>query len=145
VTECDLPDAPQKVWKALTVPELLAGWLPEAVDCEILAAEPNRLLRYRWTGKEEDGDEAGRTLESVVTFELTGTEAGGTHLRVVHRLVPDAVAFAGADMSSNILAFKRRWKEPFVMGNLRAGSPLVPLASALRARSEPEPCVRWAA
>ena len=27
VTECDLPDAPQKVWKALTQPELLAAWL----------------------------------------------------------------------------------------------------------------------
>jgi hypothetical protein len=34
-----------KVWKALTTPELLAKWLPEANDCEILTAELNRLLR----------------------------------------------------------------------------------------------------
>ena len=104
VTECDLPEAPDKVWKALTVPRLLAAWLPDAVNSEILAAEPNRLLRYRWPGREEDRDERGRTLESVVTFELTGTESGGTHLRVVHRLVMAA--------SSNILAFRGRGRKP---------------------------------
>jgi uncharacterized protein YndB with AHSA1/START domain len=106
VTECDLPEAPDKVWKALTVPKLLAAWLPDAVNSEILAAEPNRLLRYRWSGREEDRDERGRTLESVVTFELTGTQTGGTHLRVVHRLV---------SASSNVVAFEGRRKEPFAM------------------------------
>jgi len=86
VTECELPQAPDKVWQALTVPKLLAAWLPDAVNSEILAAEPNRLLRYRWPGRQEDRDAKGQTLESVVTFELTGTPAGGTHLRVVHRV-----------------------------------------------------------
>jgi uncharacterized protein YndB with AHSA1/START domain len=103
VTECDLPEAPEKVWKALTVPKLLAAWLPDAVDSEILAAEPNRLLRYRWRGREEDRDERGQTLESVVTFELTQTQSGGTHLRVVHRLV---------SASRNILAFRARGRTP---------------------------------
>ena len=119
VTECDLPEAPDKVWKALTVPTLLAAWLPDAVDSEILAAEPNRLLRYRWRGREEDRDDRGRTLESVVTFELTGTQTGGTRLRVVHRLV---------SASSNVVAFRGWRKEPFAMlsppardsGSLRA-------------------------
>lgn len=119
VTECDLPEAPDKVWKALTVPELLAAWLPDAVNSEILAAEPNRLLRYRWPGRQEDRDERGQTLESVVTFELTGTQTGGTHLRVVHRLVC---------ASNNVVAFRGRSKEPSVMlsaparvsGSLRA-------------------------
>ena len=87
VTECDLPEAPEKVWKALTKPELLARWLPEANDCEMLAAEPNRLLRYRWRAGEEDRDESGRELDSVVTFELTNIPSGGTHLRVEHRLL----------------------------------------------------------
>lgn len=109
VTECDLPEAPEKVWKALTTPELLAKWLPEANECEILAAEPNRLLRYRWRAGEEDRDESGHELDSVVTFELTNTPSGGTHLRVDHRVlvaapvitlfrarqVPTACAFAG--------------------------------------------------
>ena len=87
VTECDLPEAPEKVWKALTTPELLAKWLPEANECELLAAEPNRLLRYRWRAGKEDRDESGRELDSVVTFELTNTPSGGTHLRVNHRLL----------------------------------------------------------
>ena len=90
VTECDLPDAPEKVWKALTVPELLAAWLPNAVNSEILSAEPNRLLRRRWPASAADQDTAGRPLESVVTFELTGTDTGGTHLRVVHRVLASA-------------------------------------------------------
>jgi len=113
VTECDLPEAPEKVWKALTTPELLAKWLPEAQDCEVLAAEPNRLLRYRWRAGEDDRDESGRELDSVVTFELTHMPSGGTHLRVDHRVLvaapvitlvrarqePTAYAFAGAIVS----------------------------------------------
>ena len=87
VTECDLPEAPEKVWQALTQPGLLAGWLPEAVNCEILAAEPDRLLSYRWRAGADDQDAVGRPGESVVTFELTGTADGGTHLRVDHRVV----------------------------------------------------------
>jgi uncharacterized protein YndB with AHSA1/START domain len=94
VTECDLPDAPEKVWKALTVPELLARWLPDVLHSEILSAEPHHLLRYRWPAGEHDRDAEGRPLDSVVTFELSGTPAGGTHLRVVHRLSASAVAAA---------------------------------------------------
>ncbi|HEY6923961.1 MAG TPA: hypothetical protein VI653_10860, partial [Steroidobacteraceae bacterium] len=81
----------------------------------------NRLLRYRWPGREEDRDARGQTLESVVTFELTGTETGGTHLRVVHRLVASA--------SSNVVAFGGRRKGPFAM--LR---PLARGSGSLRAR-----------
>jgi uncharacterized protein YndB with AHSA1/START domain len=93
ITECDLPETPEKVWKALTVPELLAAWLPEAVDCEILAAEPDRLLCYRWRPARQDRDAAGHVLDSVVTFELTGTETGGTHLRVDHRVLAVVIPF----------------------------------------------------
>ena len=93
ITECDLPEAPEKVWKALTVPELLAAWLPEARDCEILAAEPDRLLCYRWRAAAADRDTSGRVLDSVVTFELSGTETGGTHLRVDHRVLAVVLPF----------------------------------------------------
>ena len=102
VSECELAEAPDKVWKALTVPELLAAWLPDAVNSEILAAEPNRLLRYRWPGKQEDRSPQGQTLETVVTFELTGTPTGGTHLRVVHRVTG----------TSNIVGLKPRRRTP---------------------------------
>ena len=106
VTECDLPEAPEQVWKALTVPELLAAWLPEAVDCEILAAEPDRLLCYRWRAAAGDKDAVGRPVDSVVTFELTGTAGGGTHLRVDHRVVAVAA----------VIPFKPR-KRPVTSGS----------------------------
>ncbi|WP_218823604.1 SRPBCC family protein [Inquilinus limosus] len=101
VVDCDLDHPPEKVWRALTEPELLAAWLlpndiaaeegrhftlrgapgtDKPVDCEVLAAEPPRLLRYSWRGR----DAEARPLDTVVTFTLDGTAAGGTRLRIVH-------------------------------------------------------------
>ena len=87
--ECDLPQAPEKVWRALTVPELVAAWLmpndltPEEggdVVCEVLDIEPERLIRYSW----RDEEARRLDLDSTVTFELARSAAGGTHLRIVH-------------------------------------------------------------
>lgn len=99
--ECDLADAPEKVWRALTVRELVSAWLmpndlraePGArftfngrkeeggdVECEVLAVEPHRLIRYSW----RDEEARRHSLDSTVTFELTRTGEGGTHLRIVH-------------------------------------------------------------
>ncbi|HZO21572.1 MAG TPA: SRPBCC domain-containing protein [Steroidobacteraceae bacterium] len=107
VSECELGAAPERVWRALTEPELLAKWLlpndirplrgarftlqgppgtPDGrVECEILEAQPNRLLQYRWRIA-ADGSEAaaGPPLDSTVTFELFPTITGGTLLRVIH-------------------------------------------------------------
>ncbi|MBZ9738539.1 MULTISPECIES: SRPBCC family protein [unclassified Mesorhizobium] len=115
--EYDLAEPPEKVWRALTVPELLAAWMmpndirPEAgsrfafagsdaaIECEILDAEPERLLRYSW--REQSRDAARRDpLDSIVTFTLARTVSGGTHLRIVHdgfaRKAMPAVAMASA-------------------------------------------------
>jgi uncharacterized protein YndB with AHSA1/START domain len=107
VLECDLPEPPQKVWKALTVPELLAQWLmpndmrpekgatfsfhgkasgttSERIDCRVLEIKPHRLLKLSWhadAGPLQDEEEG---LDSVVTFELFPTITGGTLLRLVH-------------------------------------------------------------
>jgi uncharacterized protein YndB with AHSA1/START domain len=83
VTECDLDDHPGKVWQALTEPDLVASWLvPEGVDCTILEAEPEKRLRCAWRSDERDG--LGNELDTVVTFELSPRDDGGTHLRIVH-------------------------------------------------------------
>ena len=83
VTECDLEDHPGKVWRALTEPHLAARWLvPADIDCRIIAAEPERLLRCAWRSDERDG--LGNRLDTIVTFELSPTDEGGTHLRIVH-------------------------------------------------------------
>ncbi|MDX8517578.1 SRPBCC family protein [Mesorhizobium dulcispinae] len=117
--ECELPDPPEKVWRALTEPELLAAWMmpndmkpetgkrfafarPDApIDCEVLEAEPGKLLRYSWRERPsaEDADRLP-AFDSVVTFTLARTVSGGTHLSIVHDgFVPVAqpvVAVAGA-------------------------------------------------
>jgi uncharacterized protein YndB with AHSA1/START domain len=95
--EFDLPHAPEKVWRALTEPELLAEWLlpviglelqPGAaftlkaqaypgwdgtVNCRVLEIDTHRKLSYAWTVP---------FLDTVVTFTLTPT-ASGTHLSIV--------------------------------------------------------------
>jgi len=114
VVECELPEPPEKVWRALTESALLAQWLlpndirPEVgqrfrfqagrgaehgeriIDCEVLAAETNRLLRYSWRSGENAANGRGESVDSVVSFELTKT-AAGTHLRVVHRGIAASV------------------------------------------------------
>jgi len=89
VFECDLEEPPEKVWRALTEPELLEAWLktaePTRTDYEILTAEPHRTLRYRWRDRESGaGDSGDREVQSVVTVELAPGETGGTHLRLTH-------------------------------------------------------------
>lgn len=95
--EFDLHHSPEKVWRALTDPALLAEWLlpviglelePGAsftfktqpypgwdgiVNCRILEIEPQRKLSYTW---------AVPFLDTVVTFTLTPT-ASGTRLSIV--------------------------------------------------------------
>jgi uncharacterized protein YndB with AHSA1/START domain len=105
--ECDLPQPPEKVWRALTKPELLGKWLmssdlraqvgarfhfrPDSsteggntpIDCEVLDVEPQR--RLRWVQREQGGSQTGCPwVESVVTLELVGSANGGTRLRLVH-------------------------------------------------------------
>ena len=86
VVECDLPDPPEKVWRALTEPELVAEWLlpndAQSVDCKLIESKPHRLLRYAWS---DGGD-----VDSVVTFELHRTATNGTRLRVAHTGFPEA-------------------------------------------------------
>lgn len=100
VFELDLRHAPEKVWRALTEPALLAEWLlpvfefdPQVgaafafktqphpgwdgtVNCRILEIEAHKKLSYTWVV----GDD--RALDTVVTFTLTPT-ANGTLLSLV--------------------------------------------------------------
>jgi uncharacterized protein YndB with AHSA1/START domain len=90
VVEREMPFPPDKIWRALTQPHLIEEWLMKndfnpvvgerfnlradwgAVDCQVLAVEPNKTLSYTW---------AAHGLESVVTWTLTPTKTG-THLRM---------------------------------------------------------------
>ncbi|MBN9235372.1 MULTISPECIES: SRPBCC family protein [Phyllobacteriaceae] len=119
VVECDLPEPPEKVWRAITQPEIVAAWLmpndikPEAghrfklgeeghIDCAVIEAEPEQLLRYSWRERPVSG-EAG--FDSVVTFVLARTTTGGTHLRIVH---DGFAAVAGATVMSGVASCSMR-------------------------------------
>ncbi|TJV69040.1 MAG: SRPBCC domain-containing protein [Mesorhizobium sp.] len=127
--ECELADPPEKVWRALTEPELLAAWMmpndikaeagsrfafagPDApIECEVLEAEPSRLLRYSWRERPADKDaDQLPGFDSIVTFTLARTASGGTHLRIVHDgFVPAAqplVAVSGAGCGLSLYARK---------------------------------------
>jgi uncharacterized protein YndB with AHSA1/START domain len=60
------------------------------VQCEVLACEPPKLLRYSWKGGADSNPAYGSRLDSTVTWTLTPVE-GGTHLRMVH----DGFVFPG--------------------------------------------------
>lgn len=113
--ECDLPHRPAKVWRALTDPAVLSRWLMPndirpvvghrfafkgkpvegwdgMVAAEVLAVEPERLIRYAWRG-------GPRTeyLDTVVTWTLTPVD-GGTRLRLDHDgFPPRSFAMAAMD------------------------------------------------
>lgn len=124
VFECDFEEPPEKVWRALTEPELLEAWLapPERPETdsaeerppsyEILTADPHRLVRYRWRDRDGGAAESGdREVQSVVTVELAPGPAGGTHLRLSHadfRIVPIAVPVTAAQVRP--IGSARRWQ-----------------------------------
>ncbi|MEJ2378476.1 MAG: SRPBCC domain-containing protein [Pseudolabrys sp.] len=106
VVEREIAHPPEKIWRALTQPHLIAEWLMQndfkpvvdhrfnlradwgSVDCQVLTVEPDKTLSYTW---------AALGLESVVTWTLTPTRTG-TRLRIEQtRFRPDQTqAYQGA-------------------------------------------------
>jgi uncharacterized protein YndB with AHSA1/START domain len=135
VFECDFDEPPEKVWRALTEPELLEAWLAkdgsgesrESRDArtpayEILSAEPHRRLRYRWRDRElvteDTGDREPREVDSVVTVELSAGSAGGTHLRLTHgefTIVSDAPRTTSSRVTT-LAGARRRRAQPISCG-----------------------------
>ena len=85
VIEREIPYPPGKIWRALTQPHLIEEWLTKndfkpvvghrfnlradwgAVDCRVLAVEPNKTVAYTW---------AAYGLETVVTWTLAQRARG---------------------------------------------------------------------
>jgi uncharacterized protein YndB with AHSA1/START domain len=97
VVEREIAHPPEKLWRALTQPHLIAEWLMQndfkpavghrfnlrgdwggVLDCEVLAIEPHKTLSYTWNFAHDD---PAFSLKSVVTFTLTPTRTG-TRLRM---------------------------------------------------------------
>jgi uncharacterized protein YndB with AHSA1/START domain len=109
VVEREVAFPPEKIWRALTQPHLIAEWLMRndfepvaghrftlsgdwgSVDCQVREVEPNRSLSYSW---------AAFGLDSVVTWTLTPTRTG-THLRMEQSgFRPDQQQFYGGAKGS---------------------------------------------
>jgi uncharacterized protein YndB with AHSA1/START domain len=89
VVEREIPLPPEKIWRVLTQPDLIEQWLMKndfkpvvgdrfnlradwgAVDCQVMAVEPNKKLSYSW---------AAYGLETVVVWTLS--PRAGTLLRM---------------------------------------------------------------
>jgi uncharacterized protein YndB with AHSA1/START domain len=95
IVEREIPYPPEKLWRALTQPHLLAEWLMEndfkpvvghrfnlrnnpkpdvniVIDCQVMEIEPLKTLSYSW---------GAFGVGSIVTWTLTPTGTG-THLRM---------------------------------------------------------------
>ena len=100
VFEREMPHPREKIWRALTTPELIQDWLMQndfqpvaghrfqfrakpmpgwsgVTNCEVLEVEAPRRLVYSWG----DGTESDSGLRTVVTWTLTPVD-GGTLVRM---------------------------------------------------------------
>lgn len=128
VVEYDLPYPPEKVWRVLTEPELVAQWLMpndlqpivghqftfqsrpvEGWDgkahCEVLIVEPCQRLQYSWAGGSDAISGYGHRLDTVVTWTLSPAPDGGTHVRLDHDGFTDDDAFAFENMGKGWNSF----------------------------------------
>jgi uncharacterized protein YndB with AHSA1/START domain len=117
VVEYVLPASAAKVWRALTDPAMLAGWLMPndiapvvghvfqfrtqpmgdwngIVDCEVLEVVPEQKLVYTWNGGSANNEDYGHKLETTVTWTLAPGDDGATLLKLVHHgFHPDDFAY----------------------------------------------------
>ncbi|ODT07659.1 MAG: polyketide cyclase [Mesorhizobium sp. SCN 65-20] len=108
VVECELEAAPEKVWRALTVPELVSAWLDVPAHADrsaepgpayrIVEALPYSRVRYAWT------DRNGSEAESLVTFDLAAQPGGGTWFRLTHSFESSARTAAANSNSPPVMA-----------------------------------------
>ena len=92
VFETVLDAPPEKIWRALTIPEYRDRWLqpPDDVSLDLVMVNANSLLTYSW--KE-------RNQESLVTIELTPNEDGTTGFRLTHAPVSIPAAANSNDVA----------------------------------------------
>lgn len=147
----EYPEAPAKVWRALTDPALMALWMMEArpegfsptvgarfkfvgkpqmgwrgfVECGVLEAREPSLLRYSWVD-----DESGPTMQVTYALEPQGS---GTRLSFEHVGFPGVGGFLLAKLVLGPIRkkmFGERIRAVLAdmddQGKLRVGSALEP-------------------
>jgi uncharacterized protein YndB with AHSA1/START domain len=100
--EYELNEPPQKVWRAISIPEFRENWLPKEAlaDPEATTVTPGQEVRYKLR------DSSPPFLESTVTFRVIPNATGGTSLRIIHELQDvrfDRMTRAAANNNNPIL------------------------------------------
>ncbi|RYB98575.1 SRPBCC family protein [Ciceribacter ferrooxidans] len=103
--EFDLDEPPQKVWRAVSIPEFRENWLPKEALADTGATTIVPCQEVRYTLR----DETPPFLESTVTFTISPNATGGTRLRIVQeltdaKLVRTTIAAANTNSPISMLA-----------------------------------------
>ena len=140
VVDFDLPQAPDRVWRALTDSNLIEQWLmpntfraevghqfqfktePVAgwdgtVQCQVLTVEPEKRLAYSWAGGSDALQGYGHRLDTTVTWTLQPTPGGGTHVRLEHTGFRAEDTFAYENMGNG-------WRNNVAKGLARVAAQL---------------------
>lgn len=103
VFETVLDAPPEKIWRALTIPEYRDRWLqpPDGVNLQLVTVNANSLLTYCW--EERRSGNVDDVEQSFVTIELTPNENGTTGFRLTHAPVLIPVAANSNDTSTTMM------------------------------------------
>jgi uncharacterized protein YndB with AHSA1/START domain len=101
------PHSPAAIWRALTSGDLMARWMMTpigfepvkgnrftfstkpagawdgTIHCQVLEVVENKRFVYSWKGGHDENVGYGSRLDTIVTWTLSGSEAG-TRLRLIH-------------------------------------------------------------
>ncbi|MPT39608.1 SRPBCC family protein [Achromobacter denitrificans] len=102
--EYELDAPPEKVWRALSIPEFREQWLPglDLASPDPVDATPQEEVRYRMR------DDEPPFLESVVTFQLRPAADGRSLLRIIHVLADERLERRGCDAANDAGPFLMR-------------------------------------
>ncbi len=90
VFDYELDASPEKVRRAMTVPELRERWLPHPDVVEVAPESNSACDEVRFRLREPEPP----YVESVVSIDIKPNGSGGTWIRIVHRPVAAATSFA---------------------------------------------------
>ena len=86
VFEVDLEAPPERVWRAVSTPEIREAWLgaPDDGAARVADADPPSRLDLVWPTREGD---------SLISFEISPAD-GGSRLTITHRAPQEAAVLA---------------------------------------------------
>jgi uncharacterized protein YndB with AHSA1/START domain len=149
VVEREIPHPPEKIWRALTQPDLIEEWLMKndfkpvvghcfnlrgdwggVLDCEVLAIEPNKKLTYTWNFSHEDAAYDLRSVVSLLSLPRARGPSCAWSSRASGQISGRPTAAPRQDGSSSLQNWSRSWR-----GWIESGAIARPLRLVFRGGS----------